>query len=208
MANKKSAPKEKVVESNSTISPKQVVVSIIILLFAIGLLVYAFSEIFNKKEITKEELTQQVIEVKDIVAEPVSEEAIVKEEVVEIENHKTTLNFNATTDSEFEYEIFYTTQQNVWFTPEKAFTYKANKGSQAYSITLPETKVYRIRLDFGSNPIKITLKDIHLSGEQNVELNDFDKYEYNDIQTKTINEDGSITIISEGRDPYIAYKIE
>ena len=56
--------------------------------------------------------------------------------------------------------------------------------------------------------MNVTLKDIHLSGEQTADLNDFNNYEYNDIQSKTINEDGSVTISSEGRDPYMAYRIE
>lgn len=212
---KRKSSKKEIVNSN-TISFKQVIVSIIILLFAIGLLIYTFFEIFGKDDKITTEQTKEVVQVQEEQAsaeiKPVEEETVapeVHEEVAKPEETKTTtLNFNATIDSDFEFEIFYTTKEHVWFTQEQAFTYKAVMGTHSYSITLPETKVYRIRLDFGSNPVNVTLKDIHLSGEQTADLNDFNNYEYNDIQSKTINEDGSVTISSEGRDPYMAYRIE
>lgn len=203
--------------TNASISIKQVIVSVIILSFAVCLLIYAFSAIFLTKDNTKEKIVQvpEVVQVPEkSIEEPVqkpeeNKEVETPEKVVEPEIPQvTTLNFTATTDTDFEYEIFYTDKQYVWFTPDKSFTHKAVKGKNTYSIELPETKVYRIRLDFGSNPVNITIKDIHLSGEQNVDLNNFDAYEYNDIQNKTINEDGSITLSSEGRDPYMAYRIE
>ena len=66
--------------------------------------------------------------------------------------------------------------------------------------------MYRIRLDFASNPGTVTVKDIYLMGAQRADLNQFGEYELNQIDKAVVNEDGSFTIISAQDDPYMAYR--
>ena len=79
-------------------------------------------------------------------------------------------------------------------------------GTHNYSIVLPEKAVYRIRLDFGSAPGTVTIKNIRLEGSQKADLNDIANCEINQIDKLTENEDGSITVTSAQEDPYIAYR--
>lgn len=207
--------------------PKQLVVGAVILLVAVLLLVLAF----NSKDEPQEEVAptpvieiEQKGELKELVAkeEPQKEENTAElsdeedqislkdlkpaKDVIEIEPKNVVLTFIAKADNDIDYQVFYTVEREVWFDPSHVVTYKAQKGMHRYSIVLPVKEIFRIRLDFGEAPGKVTIKDIYLTGSQKADLNDFTLYNFNQIDSHKINKDNSLTIKATGNDPFMAYE--
>ncbi len=168
---------------------KQVIVAVVILIFAIVMLVLGLSGLFSKKQAT--ETVQKTIT-------PVVEEVKKPTNVV--------VNFTATSENPITYEIFYTTEREVWFDGSHVLSIEGKEGEYTYAIDLPLEKIYRFRLDFGSNPGKVTIKDIYLSGTQEYDLNSFDLYEFKNINNAKIDDNGNITFSSDNEDPYMAYR--
>ena len=79
---------------------KQVIVATVILIFAIVLLVIGLSGLFSKKQVIKQDVAKEKVET-------VVEEGKKPTNVV--------VNFTATTENPITYEIFYTTEREVWF---------------------------------------------------------------------------------------------
>jgi len=170
---------------------KQVIVATVILIFAIVLLVIGLSGLFSKKQVIKQEVVKEKVET-------------VVEEVKKPTN--VVVNFTATTENPITYEIFYTTEREVWFDGSHTLSVEGKEGQYTYAIDLPLEKIYRFRLDFGSNPGKVTIKDIYLSGTQEYDLNNFDLYEFKNINNVEKDKDGNVTFTSDNEDPYMAYR--
>lgn len=111
--------------------------------------------------------------------------------------------FNADSEKDIFYQVFYTEDNKGAFKGELSARLKVESGSNFVKIILPTEKVGRLRLDTGSNPGELTLKDIKISGDETVEFKDFGKYRYNKIDKHTVNDDGSLAIVSDKDDPYI-----
>lgn len=212
---------------------KQWVVAAIILVVAVLLFMLAFS---GKKETaptvtapeTKAEATAPAAEQRKQPEEkqmPAKESQAVSEEAsdavvaaagsetpkpqkkaIKVEPQNVVLTFTATSEKDFNYEVFYTVEREVWFDAGHMVEYPGKSGTHRYSIVIPSDEVYRIRLDFASNPGTVTVKDIYLMGAQRADLNQFGEYELNQIDKAVVNEDGSFTIISAQDDPYMAYR--
>lgn len=144
--------------------------------------------------------------VEEAVEEAPADEESVSKEVIKIEPQNVVLTFTATAEKDFTYQVFYTVVREVWFDASHVIDYEGKAGTQKYSIVLPEKSIYRIRLDFGSEPGTVTIKDIYVTGSQVADLNDFSKYELNQLDKSTVNKDGSLTFVSHQADPYIAYR--
>ena len=140
------------------------------------------------------------------VKEAKPEEA--SKEVIEVEPENAVLMFTATAEKDFNYEVYYTVEREVWYDAEHVVAEEGKTGTHNYSIVLPEKAVYRIRLDFGSAPGTVTVKNVRLDGSQKADLNDFNNYEFAQIDKYQKNEDGSLTITSEQGDPYMAFRTE
>lgn len=126
-------------------------------------------------------------------------------EVIEVEPQNSVLSFETTTDKALNYQIFYTVEREVWYDASHVVEHQGEAGSHKYSIVIPSGKVFRIRIDFDSNPGKVTIKNIYLDGTQKADLNNFGEYAYNQIDVKEENKDGSLTITSQQDDPYMEY---
>ena len=170
-------------------NPKQIVVSIVILIFAIVLLVLGLFGLFSKK--------QEAKPVAETVVKPIVEEVKKPTNVI--------VNFTASTENPITYEIFYTVEREVWFDGTHTLSVEGKEGEHTYAIDLPLEKIYRFRLDFGENPGKVTIKNIYLSGTQEYDLNNYNLYEYKNINNVEIKEEG-ITFASDNQDPYMAYR--
>ncbi len=129
----------------------------------------------------------------------------VTKEVIEVEPQNSVLTFETTTEKALNYQIFYTVEREVWYDASHVIEHQGEAGSHKYSIVIPSGKVFRIRIDFDSNPGKVTIKNIYLDGTQKADLNNFDEYAYNQIDAKDKNKDGSLTITSQQDDPYMEY---
>lgn len=214
-------------DKENKITKKQKIVAGIIVLVAIILLVSVFS---GNKEVAPTPMApvkvENDIKSKDTSkpqAEESASEAIaesdalqqteastsstveVSKEVIKIEPKTSVLTFEATTDKALNYQIFYTVEREVWYDAGHVVEYSGEAGNHKYSIVIPSEKIFRIRIDFDSNPGEVTIKNIYLDGAQKADLNDFDGYAYNQIDAKDKNKDGSLTITSQQDDPYMEY---
>lgn len=171
---------------------KQVIVGAVILVVAIILMFTAFS---TNKKTTKQEPVKVVVQ----KTEPAKPEKKLEDLFI---------NFTADAKTDFQYQIFYTVKDEIWYDPEHVLTFNGKAGKENYKILIPAEKVYRIRIDFDAENEEIIVRDVFLSGAQKTDLNDFENYIFNDIAKHTINEDGSITVITNGVDPHMGYYIK
>ena len=75
-----------------------------------------------------------------------------------------TLAFESTCDKDLEYQVFYSTSKNGGFHEETSIRQMVSKGNQAVKFTINARKIYNLRLDFGSFPGKVTVKNLRLVG--------------------------------------------
>lgn len=176
-------------------NPKQVVVGIVILLVAI-ILILASVPSKKKTEITQLKTPTQQFDVKKA-----------DDEIAEKE-YEIYFNFTAVANNDFNYQIFYTVKDEIWYDPEHVVSFVGSAGENTYKIKIPAQKVYRIRLDFDAINEEVTVSNMYLSGDQEADLNNFKDYLFNDIAKKTINKDGSLTVLTKKQDPHIGYYIK
>ena len=151
---------------------------------------------------SKEAETQEKVAEENVIENKMP---IATKEVIKVEPKNSVLTFETTTDKALTYQVFYTVEREVWYDAEHVVEHKGKAGTNKYSIVIPSEKVFRIRIDFDSNPGKVMIKNIYLDGTQKADLNNFGGYAYNQINSKTQNRDGSLTITSEEDDPYMEY---
>ncbi len=200
---------------------KQLVVGLIILAVAILLLVYSFIEFNKDKKVTvtpkevsltntvkftdKETIKEETPKVEEEKEEENATEASIKKEIIAIEPENVVLTFETETEKDFTYRIFYTQAADGDFNEEMSVVYPNKSGLHKYSIVLPVKEVYKVRIDFGSYPGRVTIRDIHLQGTQTADLNDFIKCEKHQTYNMLIKHDGTFSFSSEKENPYIAF---
>ena len=114
--------------------------------------------------------------------------------------------FNQDTNSDIEYQIFYTLDETEKSNESHSVKYQAKSTETKIKVQIPETHIVGFRLDQGAKPGQVTISNLKLSGDTVVELKDFNKFWYSpDVEDKII-EDNKITIVSSKNDPYMAYK--
>ena len=182
-------------------NPKQAVVALVILLFALILMIMSLGK---EEESISEPSSKEIVAAEQVVAKPAVKEIPVKQPI-KIEPQNAVVTFTATAEKEFTYAIYYTVEREVWFEEKYKVEYPGKIGKHKYSIVLPEKEVFRVRIDFGSNPGEVTIKDIFVTGSQKADLNNFADYELHQFEKTTQNKDGSFTIKSTQEDPYMAF---
>lgn len=177
-------------------NPKQAITAGVILFIAILLLIVGISTNSPKEKIVIPDVS--IKDIKSVDTVDLAKAAKPKNVI---------FNFTATTTKPIVFEIFYTLKREVWFDKDHSILIEGKKGTKEYSVVLPSDKIYRIRLDFGSNPGKVTVKNMYLSGTQEFDLNNYARYELNQLENVIIaKENSSISFVSSGRDPYMAYR--
>lgn len=111
--------------------------------------------------------------------------------------------FHAESEKDIDYLAFYTADNSHWFNGKEMVKQMVEAGSNDVEIILPAEKVEHFRLDFGQYPGTVTIKDIKIIGDETIEINNFDKYTYYKVDSHRTNEDGSVTITSNEKSPYM-----
>ena len=154
-------------EIGSKIDKKQLIVGIIILIFAILALIYGFMGDTATDTQPKAD-TKKSISVSDKASAAGSVEAA--EAASEEEKQSVSLTFTATTDKDVEYLISYTTEEDMYFNGKNAFTHPIKKGTAEYTIKFPVEKILSFRMDFGMDSGKMTIKNFKLVGAQEEDI--------------------------------------
>jgi hypothetical protein len=193
--------KAKLIYKEIKANPKQAITAGIILLIAILFLILGLSNNTSKDKVVIPDVTVsdfRVIDTSDTKVDPNA--------LVEVKPTNVVFNFTATMTKPITFDVFYTLKCDTWFDESHKIKLDAQEGTKEYSVVLPADKIYRIRLDFDKNPGEVTIANMYLSGAQEYDLNNFARYELNQLENVIINEDGSITFTSDGYDPYMAYR--
>lgn len=140
------------------------------------------------------------------VEENVAEEPVVEvEETVEIDPEHVAVSFTLIAEKDLEYKVLYTTDKGDEFNEEKSVTQAGKAGKHTYTVILPESQIARLRINMGEVPGTITITDIHLDGSQKADLSDFTGFELNQIKEVKLNDDGSLSFLSDDPAPFIIY---
>lgn len=175
----------------SGVDTKQLIVSIIILFVAVIMIINAYPT--KQPTLPKKQL--------QVVTNTVTPKA---EEIPDIEEENNILSFTANTEEKFDFQIYYTVSADMSYDDEFSVIYPAEQGTHEYRIVLPLQDIYRIRIDFGTNPGKVNIKNIHLSSAPEADLNNFSEYSFSQLDNIEINEQG-LSFTSEGDNPLMEY---
>ena len=108
----------------------------------------------------------------------------------------------------FELQIYYTIDQNESFNHKHSIKKKVTLEDTHVEVVIPESKIYKFRIDFGSNPEKVVVKNVEIIADQYINFNDWRNYVYRNIEKSKINkDDNTLTVISTHRDPYMFWNI-
>ena len=114
--------------------------------------------------------------------------------------------FHTEAAKDINYQIFYASKPDKSFSEAESVKKTVKAGKHDVKITLPARKIFKFRIDPGQNPGKVVLADIRLEGRSTLNIDDGNKFIYqNHIDDKKI-EGGKITLVSSRNDPYIVYK--
>ncbi len=104
----------------------------------------------------------------------------------------------------FTLKIYYTIDQDEKFDYKHSVRKRVTPENKHVEVILPAEKIYKFRIDFGSNPGKIKLKNIEIIGDQYIDFTDWDSYAYKNIEWRKVDKKNNILkIISKHRDPYM-----
>ena len=186
-------------------NPKQSIIACSILLVAIIVLILGLSNSPKEKVVIPDISLNDIRYIEDVDTTKASSTVTLEKSKLPAKPTNVVFNFTATITKPIVFEVFYTVKREIWFDKEHSVLLKGIKGTNEYSVVLPSDKIYRIRLDFGSNPGKVKVKNLYLSGTQEFDLNNFSRYELNQLENVVIKKDGGLSFTSSGNDPYIAY---
>lgn len=82
------------------------------------------------------------------------------------------LSFDVNAQNDITYQVFYTTTQNSGFNEPESQKQFIAKGTQTVTFEIKVPKIYHLRLDPGSNPGQIFIKDLVISGDKTIDLID------------------------------------
>lgn len=89
-----------------------------------------------------------------------------------------TLQFNATSTQDTEYQLFYTSRSSQLFSKERSIEGKIASGSSQQIIPLETAKINKIRFEFNKSKNTISLSDISLKGKKHTNINNFQDFKY------------------------------
>lgn len=110
--------------------------------------------------------------------------------------------FHADSEKDIQYQIFYSTEEYKGYHEDRSVRKNVLAGENYVKMVLPTNDVNQIRFDIGYKPGKVKISELKISGNEVIELSDFDDYKYNKIDNHVVD-DGSLTIISDKDDPFI-----
>lgn len=109
-------------------------------------------------------------------------------------------------EKSFQLQVFYTTEQNELFNEKKSIRKQITPNDKHIEIELPVEKIYRIRLDYGSKPQRVIVKNVEITGDQYINFSNWTNYGYMHMDKNKIHkEDNSLELYSDQNDPYMYY---
>ena len=107
----------------------------------------------------------------------------------------------------FNLQIFYLKGKNEQFNGEYSVRKKVTPEDKHVEVILPVERIYNFRIDFGSNPGKVLLKNVEIKGDMYLNFNNWHDYMYlNMDKTKVHHDDNTLELYSTQGDPYMVFQ--
>ena len=114
------------------------------------------------------------------------------------------LSFNAEATKDLTYQAYYAKKAPQSFTEQNSVKQQVKAGKSKVEIILPIHKIAKLRMDLGNNPEKLVISNLKLNGMKEIKFNDFNKFDYINIEKKEIFPD-TLTIKANHKYPSIIY---
>lgn len=106
----------------------------------------------------------------------------------------------------FDLQIFYLPEKYGQFTEQFSVHKTVTPADKHVEVVLPVKRIYNFRLDFGSAPGKILIKNIEIKGDMHLNFNSWHDYAYANIERYKIHhDDNSLEIYSDLQDPFMVF---
>ena len=117
------------------------------------------------------------------------------------------VSFDAEAAKDISYQVFYTAKMNVGLGGSNAISKSVPAGKNHVEMMLPTDKISRFRLDIGSYPGKVIIKNLKIKGLNFVTIDDVKALNFNQM-TGVVKEKGIFEFYSNQGDPYFVYKYD
>lgn len=114
------------------------------------------------------------------------------------------LSFNAEATKDLTYQVYYAKKASQSLTEQNSVKQQVKAGKSKVEIILPIHKIAKLSLDLGNNPEKLVISNLKLNGMKEIKFNDFNKFDYINIEKKEIFPD-TLTIKANHKYPSIIY---
>ena len=111
------------------------------------------------------------------------------------------ITFNSVNTREAVYKLYYAVDAKDEFAADKFVAKKVKVGNNDVKMILKVPHLAKIRLYLGSYPGVINISKFRINGMGSVKLNNFAENEYKNSDSVEVQNDGSVTIVSEQDDP-------
>lgn len=106
----------------------------------------------------------------------------------------------------FNLQIFYLKGKNDNFNNQDSIIKKVTPQDSHVEIVLPVKRIYNFRIDFGTKPEKVVLKNLEIKGDMRLNFNNWYDYQYlNFSKHKIHHDDNSLELYSDSGDPYMVF---
>lgn len=104
-------------------------------------------------------------------------------------------------------QVFYLKDKNGKFNEQSSITKSLTPADTHVEVVIPAERIYNFRLDFGSNPERVLLKNIEIKGDIFLNFNNWHDYAYVNISKHKIHHnDNSLELYSRHNDPYMVFQ--
>ena len=118
-----------------------------------------------------------------------------------------TISFHSISNVPIDYQIFFTTQENEEFNEINSVHKLIKRGRNNVLIGLPYEKIYKLRLDFGQFPGKVTISNLKFTSNHGVhEFKDYTQFKLINIDSHDFDYN-KLTIISDNQDPQLLFPL-
>lgn len=107
----------------------------------------------------------------------------------------------------FTLQVFYLKDKDDNFNSKSSVQKKVTPQDKHVEVVLPVKRIYNFRIDFGTNPEKVVIKNIEIKGDMYLNFNNWHEYMYLNInKTKVHHDDNSLELYSTHSDPYMVFQ--
>ena len=105
----------------------------------------------------------------------------------------------------FELQIFYLKDKDEHFNQQSSIRKKVTPEDTHVEVVLPVRRIYNFRIDFGSDPEKVILKNVEIKGDMYLNFNNWHDYVYLNMDKTKVNDKDYLEIYSKQQDPYMVF---